>query len=38
MPKRHSARYTPRTAKAIQWLGVLTLFQAVGIAGMVLIG
>jgi hypothetical protein len=38
MRNQRSARYTPRTARAIQWLGVLTLFQAVGIAGMALIG
>ena len=38
MPGQRSAHYTPRTARAMQWLGVLTLFQAVGIAGMALLG
>ena len=41
MPGQRSAQYTPRTAvsaRAIQWLGVLTLFQALGIAGLALAG
>ena len=38
MPGRRSAKYPERTAKAIQWLGVLTLVQAAGIAGLALIG
>ncbi len=38
MPGQRSAHYPERTAKAIQWLGVLTLFQAVGIAGLALLG
>lgn len=38
MPGQRSAQYTPRTAKAIQWLGVFTLFQAIGIAGLALAG
>ncbi len=37
MPGRRFAQYPERTAKAIQWLGVLTLFQAVGIAGLALL-
>jgi hypothetical protein len=38
MPGQCSAHYTPRTARAIQWLGVFTLFQAIGIAGLALAG
>ena len=38
MPGQRTVQYPKRTAKAIQWLGVLTLVQAVGIAGLVLIG
>lgn len=38
MPAQRSARYPERTAKAIQWLGVMTLFQAIGIAGLALMG
>jgi hypothetical protein len=38
MPGQRSAHHPERTAKAIQWLGVLTLFQAVGIAGLALLG
>ena len=38
MSRQRSAHYPERTAKAIQWLGVLTLFQAVGIAGLALLG
>jgi hypothetical protein len=38
MPGQRSTHYPKRTAKAIQWLGVLTLVQAVGIAGLALIG
>lgn len=38
MPGQRSAHYTPRTARAIQWLGVFTLFQAIGIAGLALAG
>jgi hypothetical protein len=38
MRGQRSAHYTPRTARAIQWLGVLTLFQAIGIVGLALIG
>lgn len=38
MPAQRSARYSVRTARAIQWLGAFTLFQAVGIAGLALLG
>lgn len=38
MPGQRTAQYPERTAKAIQWLGLFTLFQAVGIAGLVLLG
>lgn len=38
MSGRRLAQYPERTAKAIQWLGIMMLFQAVGIAGLVLIG
>jgi hypothetical protein len=38
MPGQRSAQYTPRTARAIQWLGAFTLFQAIGIAGLALVG
>ena len=38
MPGPRSAHYNPKTAKAIQWLAVLTLFQAIGIAGLALLG
>lgn len=38
MPGQRSAHYPERTAKAIQWLGVLTFFQAVGIAGLAFLG
>jgi hypothetical protein len=38
MPGQRTAHYTARTARAIRWLGAFTLVQAVGIAGMALIG
>jgi hypothetical protein len=38
MPSQRSVQYTPRTARAIQWLGAFTLFQAIGIAGLTLAG
>ena len=38
MPGQRSAHDPARTAKAIQWLGVLTLFQAIGIDGLALFG
>ena len=38
MPGQRSHHYTPRTARAIQWLGVFTLLQAIGIAGLALAG
>ncbi len=38
MPGQRSDQHPARTAKAIQWLGVLTLVQAIGIAGLALIG
>ena len=38
MPGQRSEKFPARTAKAIQWLGVLTLVQAVGIAGLAILG
>jgi hypothetical protein len=38
MPGQRSAKYTPRTARAIQWLAAFTLLQAIGIAGLALAG